>query len=120
MGFTSTTKSKKYRGRSCASKASVSFTAASVVKRKALDAAQHAARVQREFSCLWLLTRINAELSPQEIAPIEALRDPPVDGDADWAMTKNIFGDVLDGCRPLDISHEGGEFEAIAAAMRKE
>jgi hypothetical protein len=49
MGFTSTTKSKKYRGRSGTNKGSLSFTAGSVVKRKALDAVQHAARGQRKF-----------------------------------------------------------------------
>jgi hypothetical protein len=28
-------------------------------------------------------------------------------------MADDILGDVLDGHQPLNISHEGGEFEAL-------
>jgi hypothetical protein len=38
-------------------------------------------------------------------------------------MTEDVFANVLDGYQPLSISHEGGEFEALATLehqMRKE
>jgi hypothetical protein len=38
----------------------------------------------------------------------------PTEEDADWEMADGVFDDILDGHQPLNISHEGGEFEALA------
>lgn len=54
------------------------------------------------------------ELDPSELATIQTLRDPPSQEDADWEMTDDLLENVLGGNQPLNISHEGGEFEALA------
>lgn len=41
--------------------------------------------------------------------------DPPADGDVDWEMADDALADVLDGMQPLNVSHEGGKFEAMTA-----
>lgn len=33
----------------------------------------------------------------------------------DWEMADGVMADVLDGTQPLNVSHEGGEFEAMTA-----
>jgi hypothetical protein len=54
-----------------------------------------------------------AELSPSELAEIQTLLDPPAKEDADWEMSDDMLGGVLNGHQLLDISHEGGEFAAL-------
>jgi hypothetical protein len=43
------------------------------------------------------------------------LREPPSPDDSDWEM----LDDVLHGDEALDISHEGGEFEALTKLRGK-
>jgi hypothetical protein len=61
-----------------------------------------------------MLSASSTDLSQAELATIQTLRDPPNPGDADWEMVDDILTDVLDGNRTINISHEGGEFEALA------
>lgn len=65
------------------------------------------------------LTYVYTELSPDELASIQILRDDTPEEDADWEMADGAFADVLDGHQALDISHEGGEFEALADLERR-
>jgi len=86
--------------------------------------------VQQDFSMsftnvlfTWLPTPAHIELSPDELKSIEILRDEPTDEDDDWEMADGPFAHILEGRQPLNISHEGGEFEALEdlhSSMRKE
>jgi len=131
MGFrTSSSKSKRYRGPAgnfLSSKGFISTSAASIAKRKISDAIQLAARTQRRLLALYLLAmklnKFSSELSQSELTAIQTLRDPPGQDNEDWEMADDALGDVLDGHQLLNISHEGGEFEALAdleKRMRKE
>jgi hypothetical protein len=123
------TKSKKYRGptNNSTSKTSLSLSAASISKRKSNDAVARAARAQRKQQALHLRCNVAqyfcTELSPSELAEIRTLRDPPAQEDADWEMSDDMLGGVLNGHQLLDISHEGGEFAALTnlgQGLRKE
>ena len=49
-------------------------------------------------------------MTPSEQAAFQEMRELPVDqDDNDWVM----LPDILDGSVPLDMSHEGGEFEGL-------
>ena len=130
MGHTSTTKSRRYRGPSgstfAVKKPSVPFTATSIAKHKVAEAAQRATRLQRElhfyFIFIRLLTNVHIEMSPDELASIENLRNEPAEEDSDWEMADDTFTNILEGRQPLNISHEGGEFGTLAdlhSSMRK-
>lgn len=116
MGFHASSKSKRYRGPSSNHTTSNVFSAAAIARRKIFEAGQRASRPQCEFRFVTSLGRHPVfnfkplDLSPDELASAQALSDPPAGEDADWEMAD----DVLNGTQPLNLSHEGGEFEAIS------
>ena len=61
-----------------------------------------------------MLNVLSTELSPSELTTIQTLHDPPSQDDSDWEMMDDVLTDVLDGNQPINISHKGGEFEALA------
>lgn len=77
----------------------------------------HTARLQCEFLFLHLPSTFclfaSSDLSPDELASLQGLNDLPATDDNDWVMANNTIMDVLSGTQLLNISHEGGEFEAI-------
>jgi hypothetical protein len=55
-------------------------------------------------------------MTPSEQAAFQEMRELPVDqDDNDWVM----LPDILDGSVPLDMSHEGGEFEGLTEEYRQ-
>jgi hypothetical protein len=55
-------------------------------------------------------------MTPSEQAAFQEMRELPVDqDDNDWVM----LPDTLDGSVPLDMSHEGGEFEGLTEEYRQ-
>jgi len=48
----------------------------------------------------------STDLSPSELATMQTLQEPPFQEDADWEM-------ILNGNQPINISHEGGKFNAL-------
>jgi hypothetical protein len=61
-------------------------------------------------------------MTSEERKRLEALRELPT---ADEDDSNNVFEDVnmqdiLNGDEPLDISHAGGEFAALAAELDKD
>jgi hypothetical protein len=67
---------------------------------------------------------ICVDLSAGELQALQGLRhEDGEDDDGDWEMADGVFADILDGHQPLEMSHEGGEFEALVdleQRMRKE
>jgi hypothetical protein len=55
-------------------------------------------------------------MTPAERNAFLEMRELPVEHDSeDWIM----LPDILDGTVPLDMSHEGGEFEGLTEEYRK-
>jgi hypothetical protein len=56
---------------------------------------------------------VSTDLSWLELATIQTLLEPPLQEDADWEMADDVLSDILNGNQPINISHEGGEFNAL-------
>jgi len=55
-------------------------------------------------------------MTPAEKNAFQEMRELPVEDDSeDWIM----LPDILDGTAPLDMSHEGGEFEGLTEEYQK-
>jgi|SRR5882762_6219418 hypothetical protein len=55
-------------------------------------------------------------MTPAEQKAFQEMRELHVEGDSDdWIM----LDDILDGSVPLDMSHEGGEFDGFGEEFRK-
>jgi hypothetical protein len=63
------------------------------------------------------LTFDSVEMTTEEKRALEKLRELPVVHDDEGDLENFDFGDVLAGSAPLEISHAGGEFMAIARAI---
>jgi hypothetical protein len=61
------------------------------------------------------LTFISTAMTLEQREMVMDLRDPPNEDDDDWEM----LDDVLRGDSVLDISHEGGELDALGDRIYK-
>ena len=64
---------------------------------------------------------ILTEMTPDQHHALEALRELLIVGDNDDEMDlgRVTLEDILDGSEPLDISHAGGEFAALAKELNE-
>jgi len=56
-------------------------------------------------------------MSADERRALEALREPPMDNIGDESFGDIHLDSILDGSQSLEISHAGGEFEALAQGV---
>jgi len=55
-------------------------------------------------------------MTPAEKNAFQEMQELPIEDDSeDWIM----LPDILDGTVPLDMSHEGGEFEGLTEEYKK-
>jgi hypothetical protein len=93
---------------------SIFLSAAGVRVRKTQDAHARNAQYAGLFCSLNLFIQCilhlrTAAMTPEQQQSVMDLRDPPTADDSDWEM----LDDILHGDAPLEISHEGGELDAL-------
>ncbi|KII92209.1 hypothetical protein PLICRDRAFT_102616 [Plicaturopsis crispa FD-325 SS-3] len=60
-------------------------------------------------------------MTADERRALEALRDIPIANDDGSHTFEDVnIEDILDGSEPLNISHAGGEFEALTQELNSE
>lgn len=96
-----------------------------LAKRSVYAKENQLAHLQGQYLILFtsnqLLSVLPAEMNADERRALDALRELPVadESDPDIILDDINVESILDGSEVLEISHAGGEFEALTDELRK-